>query len=753
MATTLDGGSGFQLPQATGVKVTPTNWGQIESVSMKTIDAMNKLTEGMLKPVVDRMEKEQYYQGMAKVAQGQSLKEVEEQEPWYMKIVGPSATVRGAQTMTATTAIQTAETDFLQAMPDLRKQSPDEVRKYLVGKATDMKSTGDPLVDATIQAKIAEGWGPMLKTHMREHLAWQQEDMKSKYTTSNIAVGNTMRTARENSSTGIGEDDLRMASESAVEAARPLPGQSDDSWQTSIADTMDATLHAGNFDHYNAIRNSDLWAKINPKLRERLEAALPQYREKYERSSPVVTNILTDAQAFEHNVSSGQSNIQTPEELFKHMDEINALAQQRTGASAPHYDNKAKQRVYEQWLDARDRNAAMRERLAATETAKAQKYNDGKTLWLQAYNGSNPDMPGWLVGEDVQRDTGNGLYQSELVEGTPEQQNMFLAKIAQVAGNPKLRVPVLESKWKMAANGLITGAGPVTESQMAAYDQMKRMLGAGQGQGVAALGSYIGKENAATIMGMIEHGIDPMNKEQINDYRRLIQEGGSPETSKKDREDVAAVVGSMDPSIWKKYIPVLGGPGQLTNFAISDSAKRDLSAAIADSASLMAKTKHITLERATYLAANDALASTDFLAGTLVFRKANVPNGSLSEAVGRLTNGKYSQTQSNYQESARGLINDMLTDRVKAAGGDMKNFDPTKYEIADGVQKGNGVVTFSAYPKDPSLGRRYTFTIHPQQLVDRIKADDMARSTRAKQDMKYSPATNLTLPADGYMGD
>ncbi len=59
------------------------------------------------------------------MAQGQSLQQIESDQPWFTKIFGPSTTVRGAQAMSATTALTQAETQTLEDMQDLKQQSPD----------------------------------------------------------------------------------------------------------------------------------------------------------------------------------------------------------------------------------------------------------------------------------------------------------------------------------------------------------------------------------------------------------------------------------------------------------------------------------------------------------------------------------------------------------------------------------------------------------------------------------------------------
>ena len=122
------------------------------------LDSFNKLTQGAIQPYIDRAKKEQYAEGMAEAAQGKSLINIENDQPWYTKIYGPDATVQGAQMFNVNAAMNDAQTSFMQAMPQLRSRSPDQVRGYLVDKMAQVQATGDPYTDAMVQQKLAEQW-------------------------------------------------------------------------------------------------------------------------------------------------------------------------------------------------------------------------------------------------------------------------------------------------------------------------------------------------------------------------------------------------------------------------------------------------------------------------------------------------------------------------------------------------------------------------------------------------------------------
>src|SRR3546814_7455 len=82
-ATRLTGGgasfSGFaQASQAPG-----SNFGAMADPSVKAMDALNKMTSGLLQPIIEEEKKKLYFDGMAQVAQGKSLVEIQKDQPWY----------------------------------------------------------------------------------------------------------------------------------------------------------------------------------------------------------------------------------------------------------------------------------------------------------------------------------------------------------------------------------------------------------------------------------------------------------------------------------------------------------------------------------------------------------------------------------------------------------------------------------------------------------------------------------------------
>jgi hypothetical protein len=188
-----------------------------------SIDEFNKLTQGAIQPYIDRAKKEQYAQGMSQAAQGKSLIDIQNDQPWYTKIYGPDATVQGAQMYNVNAAMNDAQTSFMQAMPQLREKSPDQVRGYLVGKMQEVQPTGDPYTDAMVQQKLAEQLPQMLSQHMQQYTQYTQEQNYLGFTNMGTSAARSMQATMLQNPNLTDEDTAKAHADYAAKLVQP-PG-------------------------------------------------------------------------------------------------------------------------------------------------------------------------------------------------------------------------------------------------------------------------------------------------------------------------------------------------------------------------------------------------------------------------------------------------------------------------------------------------------------------------------------------------
>lgn len=758
-ATQLDGSGSNAVPTAVGAGVPTTDFAGIAQTGMKTLEAVNKLAEGALRPYVERMEKQQYYEGMSKVAQGQALQQIEKDDPWYMNIFGPSATVRGAQAMTATTALQQAETEFMGNMESLRQQSPDAVRKFLVNQAATMGNTGDPLVDATVQAKLAESWGPMLKTHMREHLAWQQTDMMDKQTNQNLSIGAGLTAQRKAASTGWDQTEQETAYANAVAASSPAPGQTRDSWNRGMTQSLVANLRNGNFDYYNAIKASPLWGQLDVKVREQIEDSMPQYVAKDAQQNPATTTITNNIAGFEFNLAHGATGITTERELDRHIDGYNDQFNSRTGASEPFINNTKRAALHKQWLAGQD---AMH-KATAQAVAADSKYLDSANVAAMAFTtGNYSTIKGLELDPKAVADVMNETFDREVGSVDAGRTMNYFRRAAQASAEPKLRSPKMQQMLDTGISGFLTGGSAApSKAQIQALGWAAELYKSGE-NGPEALTNYLGAEKAAKVAGFLSSGVDLNDPKGVVEFRTALQKGRADLSPTSDeRKAVRSVISAENPGWLKQIVPFgvlldkiglhgVGGPGTLSKYKLTDETVSNLEKSVAPDAVRYATAYNVPLETATKIKLADTLKNADLLPGTIIPAQSNVQGEpSLNAAVNRIIPGGGVQSTQVYQDAVRNVINAQLTAGVKAQGGDMANFDPKDYVIRSGQQVGNGMLTVFMFPKNATKAA----TLGPTMvnILPRPVADEITRLTKERGTRKvYGPAQSPTHDPEGF---
>ncbi|MHA6903329.1 hypothetical protein ACEQ38_22105 [Ralstonia syzygii subsp. celebesensis] len=695
--TTLDGGPSSATPNAPGARIAPTDWNGVMSSSFKTLDAVNKLAGNILKPYVEAEQKKAYFEGAARVAQGQSLQQIESDQPWFTKIFGPSATVRGAQAMSATTALTQAETQTLEDMQDLKQQSPDAFRSYLVNQASGIKSTGDPLVDATVQAKLAEQWGPLMKTHMREHIAWQQSDMLEKQVNMNVSQAAALAGKRTANSTGWSDEDRSVAYQDVVAAAQPAAGQPLASWNKGMVRSLKGALNGGYFDYYNAIKASPLWNKIDGDAREALEAAVPQYVMKDARNNPAITNITNDLGALEFNLSHGASGITRPEELNTVIDEYNSRHRNQTGSDEPLINNTQRAKMLKEWMAGQMH--AQTQNLALAK--KEDTFRLSGDLTRQAFmTGNASSIKGLELDPKAVNDAMNAEFDAAIGSNDPATMQRFFDRAGQVSHDEKLRSSKLEELMKVQVPALTSGNGPLTEQQMTALNYAKGLYKTLNGP--QAVADYVGADNAGKVIQLINSGVDTNDVQALNAQRQVIAHTQYKQATTADRTAMQDTINKADPGWFRRILP-WGGKGALSGWELSPEVKKNLGDEYASEAAQYARSYNLPMEQAAQIVLNKRLANADAVPGAIIQANNTVQGDvSLNSAVARVLHSKAAAGQSTsiYQDSMKELIHDRMTAIVKAKGGDMPNFKPDDWEIRSGAQLGDGRLMLFVWPKD-----------------------------------------------------
>lgn len=739
--TEVSGSGSTSAPQIGGVSVT-NNFGGIAKNAMMAVDAINKLTDGALRGYLEETEKVQYHEGMTKVVQGQTLEQIKEDDPWYMNIMGPSATVRGAQAMVASTSIQQAETEMLQSMPQDRELSPDQYRAKLRKKYLELGNTGDPMVDMVVQSKFAEANGSLAKSHMQNHMMFQQEQAFSNFTNNNASIADTMRARRANSP-GRELDPIEAENDraSAIEAFKAPPGMSRDQHSKAGIATLQVALQKGNFDYYNAIKGSPEWAKLDVRARETLEQHYDNAVLNNAHTDPALSPMANSMARFEFNISRGTTGIDDEGDFNAYLDSRNDEHARSTGATSPLIDNKRRATLIQHWYSGRD--AAARRLAAATEKSAEhdRQYNATRSVVTEAFvSGRADNLRGLTLDPKGVVDASNAAFDTEYGSGDVTRMSNWAERAAATSHEDKLRSPKAESILRVGGTGLLTGNGPLTEPQKQAFALAQVLYSTTNGP--EALSNYMGSADAAKMIGLINSGVDMNDPKGMDDQRERIRKGGAAVASSVEHKAVKATVMKAD-SNWFKGM--FGADQTLRPYELTDDAKSSLADKVAPRAAQYAKAYGMSIEQATRVVMPEVLRNSDLIGGALITRQSNAANAArtLSGEVNRLAPGAGNQATSVYQKAANTAVMSQFKSRLEASGNaDMANYDERDFHIIGGTGMPDGSVSVFVAPKDQTRAARdghVQILLRPQAVVDEIKRADQEAATRKLEEPRKQP--------------
>lgn len=794
-ATRITGGgnasfTGFgSAPQAPN-----SNFGAIQDSSVKALDALNKLTQGILQPLVEAEQKRQYFEGMAQVAQGQTLLEVQKDQPWYTKIFGPSASVQGAQAMTLMAAMNTAEHEFYSALPSLAEKGPDEMRAWVVDQASRLSQTGDPTMDAMIQAKLAEQMGPMMGQHLKHHLKFVQEQ-------SAVTFGNNVVTAgkalQDKEGVGAGfftPEQMQLERDRAVESLRPMDGMTSDAWQSNVVKSLRAGMMEGNFALYEAFKQSDMYQKLPVDKRDHLDNQVLPYATQFAQAkSPAYWKDMESTVALEMALAQG-AGPQTLAELDTFIDAQNAAFATRSGSSAPKFDNKGRAALYKKWEAGQEFLRRQREVAYKAMVGEQAKYQDAiaqqtATGYLLD-TGQLPPNAGAIESANVQQEL-RGRWAAVTKEGGPALTN-HIEKLA-VASNigTKWMDDQLSANMKTAANNFLQQGIPVSDDMRQQLQYMGLM--AQSTSGLAALSNYVGAENAAKMTAFIRSGVDLSDKSAVDTVRTSIERGWNAPVTAADRKVVQNFLDDQD-TFLQRNLPLFGA-GALSAYNMNDANKARLGGLLQDTAARLNKGNGIPMEEAVPLAFSLMFGNSskiDYVDGSFTEPSPASEFESMFAVVSRSADIK-NQASEDYQQALKNTIDKSMgfdvskvvqdaplvtgAERFGQKVADFGNkvfeykfgftlpghttgpgkFDPENYYTSTVKPIGHGVLQVTRLPKVVSFDARpVTVTITAEQVIDELtgiyksKAQGAVDSRQRSQDMRdayrkpsYDPLSDL----------
>lgn len=304
---------------------------QSEKVDTGTTDLLMQLGGKVLAPIMEQAQTAAFLDGAQRVAQGEALKDIVDEQPWYTQIFGPTSSVQGARTIAQMQQVDDYLTGIQTDMPELQKLSPTEFAKTMTSRMSSFL-TGDGVADAAIQTKMIESMGAVTKAHTKAHYKWTQDTMQKTITSYMISGAKKLQSQAMQLLDGtMSEQDFKDVKAGMLNNLMPLAGQSPESYWGGIEEAVTDALATGNHHAANTVFDSGLLANAPAEVRKKLFDARHTYEARTQETAgfaeygPIIGQLQGLARA-------GQL---TGDQIVAQVDKINADYAVRYGIDRP----------------------------------------------------------------------------------------------------------------------------------------------------------------------------------------------------------------------------------------------------------------------------------------------------------------------------------------------------------------------------------------------------------------------------------
>ncbi|WP_347556505.1 hypothetical protein [Robbsia sp. KACC 23696] len=662
-----------------------------------SLDSFNKLTGGAIQGYVDRAKKEQYAQGMAMAAQGQSLQSIEDNQPWYTKLYGPDATTQGAQMFNVNAAMSDAQTSFTQAMPQLRERSPDQVRQYLVGKMSQVQSTGDQFTDAMMQQKLAEQLPQMLDQHMQHYAQFTQEQNYSGFTNMATASARSMQTTLA-SSNNPAQDDIAAAHRNYMQQIARPDNMDLKSYQRALRDVTVSNAINGNWQAVRAMQKVPEYQSMDAVMKADLDNKIPVFEAQAAAKNPEVAKDFSDAATLKFNMMQGYSPYpSTPAghaAAMAQMQSINdAWTLQYGDATVPFTPE-----TMADTIRGMDLNNARQFQSAMKLQTEQTNFNRATVMVNNAWASKAPEaLKGIPIPESAFVTQLNLLYDDALKAGPGSSHYAhFWTNASANARDADFRPTKLVWMINSSMSTFFDNAGPATPQQQVVLRDAQ-LLRQGQG-GVDAVKAYFG-DKAEGVLAILDNGVDISDPKQFAAVRQQYTRGRLASASAQDKKAALAYVNGQDSAWWNPF-----RRGDLMTWNITDGAKANLAAQVAPLMAQKMAAFGLSKDDAARAAFSEVVKNGELVPGALVPEDGRYNKGERwADYVAKVPGAVASQNSTLYQDSMRDYISELVTHQVKQRGqADMANFDPSDYHVQWGTYLGNGLMNLAMQKTDGS---------------------------------------------------
>lgn len=457
-----------------------------------TLDALRAMGDALIDPIVQRRQEELFYEGARKQIEGEKLQDIVQEQPWYSKIFGPSASVQGARTMAQMQAVESFATNMQRDMSHLRTLSGDEFQQEVMRRISEVAELGDTATNVAVQSQLLESMAPLIRNHTAEHFSWVQEQMQEQFTGTLVSNARFMQSAVQGLATGrMSEEDYRQVQANTAMSLQPIEGQTPESYWAGVQVATEEAMASGNFHFVNVVE-----ATLYEHMPAEQRVKFLNDRRKYEiqtAADMAVGEFSIDIAQLRAYSSEGQIS---PQGTWDRINEINRRFRAKTGLSRDLIDASSAEGILTNNL-----RGIISEQRKAAEAAQSRADRLAE-LAAQTHYAQVAFMGGFAnsyvaQGGDRQltQDAAWGAIQGmQALEGEGLKPEGSWAEVAaQALNNDGFKVTQLEHTVQRGIRSSIGGDyNPVFEQSYQAWRQLYEAPG-GENAAAAYAGEYAGQ--------------------------------------------------------------------------------------------------------------------------------------------------------------------------------------------------------------------------------------------------------------------
>lgn len=587
---------------------------KVEKLDTATSDLMMQLGSKLIEPKIKEIQSKQFLQGAQRVAQGEALKDIVDEQPWFTRIFGPSSSAQGARTIAQMKGVDDYVTAIQSEMPNLQKLSGDEFGKQISAKMSQFL-TGDSIADAAIQTKMVEAIGPLTKAHTKANYKWTQDTMQKGMVSYMISGANKLQAQAQQMLDGtLSAQDYGDIKAGFIGNLMPMEGQSPESYWAGIeAATIDA-LANGKHHAANAVFDSGVFASAPAEVRKKLIDARHTYEARTQETAgfteygPMIGQLqglarsgqLTGNQIIEqvdkintdYNIRYG---VNRP--LFKR-DELVSLISGNISKIADRHETDARQLATERRADAREGL-----KLAAKAKTEAMKQEQLVQL-VQAGAGDMAKVAGY-TGDEINRAVYKG---AQIIQEKGGNVGEYLVRQYNNGGEHVNSLYQNQMKAGMRAAKMEGHSGQAFNTAFGMFKQMSAQTG-----GKAAALAYLGNDGIRMMKYDTLMAAGGMPPEQA--YTLAFGEAIDKSRKSTDKEIGEALIDAVNTDQ-----PGFFGKLFTSRVPLSEQSKRILTSAVAENFDLMAQNAAMDDKQAMAVALDVAKRDLDVV-GQYIYHK------------------------------------------------------------------------------------------------------------------------------------